>query len=174
MKCILQAIHDNESELSAFLRHRVSDAMVADDLLQEVKLRAVLQGQKFCNVKQPRAWLFRVTRNILVDHNRRRKGMLEVSTEISQPEHELEEIDLLSECVNRNLAKLTCADKEILEFCDLKNNTVKAYALNKAISLSAAKARLLRARQRLRDSIEVHCSVSFDENGKVCGHIKPK
>ena len=173
MKCITQVIRDHESELRAFLRKRVSNVIVAEDLLQEVILRLVQQGHKFCSISQPRAWLFRVTRNVLVDYNRQQKQTVELSSDIYQPEHDFDSITLLSECVSRNLARLPESDKDIVECCDLSNNTVKNYAQTQGISLPAAKARLLRARQRLRDAIEQHCHVQFDENGKVCGYTKP-
>ncbi|WP_158966600.1 sigma-70 family RNA polymerase sigma factor [Paraglaciecola sp. L3A3] len=173
MKCITQAIRDHESELRAFLRKRVSNVIVAEDLLQEVILRLVQQGHKFCSISQPRAWLFRVTRNVLVDYNRQQKQTVELSSDICQPEHDFDSITLLSECVSRNLARLPESDKDIVECCDLSNNTVKNYAQTQGISLPAAKARLLRVRQRLRDAIEQHCHVQFDENGKVCGYTKP-
>lgn len=173
MKCLLQAIRQNESELRAFLRQRVPDISVAEDLLQEVFLRAIAQGQAFCSVEQPRAWLYRVTRNVLTDHHRRSHPTSELTQDIEHLEDEPEAVDLLTECISRNLTRLNESDRDIIEFCDLKNMTVKAYAQSRDISLSAAKARILRARQRLRGSIVKHCNVRFDDSGNVCCYTKP-
>lgn len=173
LKCLLQAIRQNESELRAFLRQRVPDTSVAEDLLQEVFLRAVAQGQKFCSVEQPRAWLYRVTRNVLTDHHRRHHPTSELTQDIEHTEEEPEAVDLLSECIGRNLTRLSDADRDIVHACDLQNMTVKAYAQSRGISLPAAKARLLRARQRLRGSIVKHCNVRFDDSGNVCCYTKP-
>lgn len=173
MKCITQAISDYETELLAFLQNKVADYVIAEDLLQEVKLRAVQQGHNFCTVIQPRAWLYRVARNLVVDYYRKQKNTQELPTNLTPQQNEPETIDLLTECLSRNLSRLTHADKSILVHCDLNNNTVKSYAQTYEISLSAAKARLHRARERLRTSKEKHCQVKFDDAGSVCCYRVP-
>ena len=45
----------------------------ADDLLHDVFLKACQQGEAFCAVGQPRAWLFEVARNTFLDHCRRQR-----------------------------------------------------------------------------------------------------
>ncbi|WP_428239522.1 sigma-70 family RNA polymerase sigma factor [Gynuella sp.] len=173
MKCLLQAIRQNEAQLRAFLRHRLSADAVAEDLLQEVYLRAIAQGPKFCSVSQPRAWLFRVARNALIDYQRRHRETSELPEDITHLEEEPAPVDRLTECLSRNLARLNQTDRDIIEHCDLLNMTVKSYAEQRQLSLSAAKARLLRARQRLRTSLIRHCSVRFDETGQVCSFTVP-
>jgi RNA polymerase sigma-70 factor, ECF subfamily len=39
----------------------------AEDLLQNVFLKALRQGRRFCSVENGRAWLFQVARNALAD-----------------------------------------------------------------------------------------------------------
>ncbi len=56
--CILRAWNAHESELRNFLRHRAGDAHLADDLLQEVFVKAMQQGKQFCTLDNERAWLF--------------------------------------------------------------------------------------------------------------------
>lgn len=128
---------------------------------------------------QPRAWLYRVTRNVLIDYlrsNHPNKALpLELNTShLSAHQEEPAAIEQLSECLARNLERLTSADKDIVEHCDLRNETLKAYSQQQGMSLPAAKARLLRARKKLRNNIEQHCSVSFNNSGKVSDYIKPK
>ena len=65
--CINRAWRAHQAELRAFLIHRARNAEEGDDLLQEVFLKAMLQGQVFCQVDQPRAWLFQVARHLLID-----------------------------------------------------------------------------------------------------------
>ena len=66
-ECVLNAWRDHESELQRYLTRRVSDKHLADDLLQDVFVKALRQGQGFCTLDNPRAWLFQVARNTLVD-----------------------------------------------------------------------------------------------------------
>ncbi len=68
--CLLTAWAAHEAELHGFLRHRSGLVEEADDLLQEVFIRALRQDSQFCIIENPRAWLFQVARNILADRFR--------------------------------------------------------------------------------------------------------
>ncbi|MFM2067628.1 MAG: hypothetical protein RLZZ584_2537, partial [Pseudomonadota bacterium] len=68
--CISTAWQAHEAELRGYLRHRLSDGDAADDVLQDVFVKAMRQGQGFCSLDNPRAWLFQVARNALVDRAR--------------------------------------------------------------------------------------------------------
>lgn len=43
---------------------------MADDLLQDLFLKALRQGDRFCDLHNARAWLFEVARNLLADQIR--------------------------------------------------------------------------------------------------------
>ena len=57
--CVAQAWQVHESELRGYLRHRMVDRDAADDMLQDVFVKAMRQGQGFCDLDNPRAWLAR-------------------------------------------------------------------------------------------------------------------
>lgn len=69
--CLMQAWGAHQAELRGWLHQRLPDTATAQDLLQDVFLKALRQGQAFCGVANARAWLFEVTRNTLTDHLRR-------------------------------------------------------------------------------------------------------
>ena len=68
--CVTAAWRAHEGELHGFLRHRMADTAAADDVLQDVFLKAMRAGRGFCTLDDPRAWLFQVARNALVDRMR--------------------------------------------------------------------------------------------------------
>jgi RNA polymerase sigma-70 factor (ECF subfamily) len=68
------------------------------------------------------------------------------------------------------LGELAAEDAAIVRACDLEGLTVREFAERHGLSLSAAKSRLLRARQRLRDRLTRVCQISFEPDGKVCSH----
>ena len=45
-----------------------------------------------------------------------------------------------------------------------------AYAETRGLSLPATKARILRARQRLRDTLTSQCLINRDASGRICCH----
>jgi RNA polymerase sigma-70 factor (ECF subfamily) len=169
--CILRAWNAHENELRNFLRHRAGDAHLADDLLQEVFVKAMQQGKQFCTLDNERAWLYQVARNALIDHHRLGREVVELPVDIPQPEPAREPIHALSACVARVLSELTAEDRDIIEQCDLEGVKQKDYATTHGLSLTAVKSRLLRARERMRARMSTACQVRFDEQGRVEGHV---
>lgn len=172
--CVLRAWNAHESELRNYLRHRSRDPHQVEDLLQEVFVKAMQQGKQFCQLENSRAWLFRVARNALVDQFRLGREVAELPEGIPQPETSREPIQALSACVARVLSELAPEDRDIIEQCDLEGVKQKDYAAAQQISLPAVKSRLLRARQRMRDTLSTNCKVQFDEEGRVEGFVPRK
>ncbi len=169
--CILRAWNAHERELRNYLRRRAWDAHLADDLLQEVFVRAMQQGKDFCSLDNARAWLFQVARNALIDQHRTRREVIELPEDIPQPETSHEPIRALGACVLRVLSELTAEDRDIIEQCDLEGVKQKDYAAAHDLSLAAVKSRLLRAREKMRTRMSTACQVSFDERGRVTDHV---
>lgn len=171
--CILTAWHTHEQQLRVFLLAQIGNPDEADDALQELFLKLVRQDTDFCSVQNPRAWLFRVARNYLIDRQRTAKTFVELEpdTNLARASDTPSPISQLESCLLRNLDELCEHDKSVLKHCDLQGQTQHNYAQQHNLSLSAVKSRLLRARKRLRDKIITNCQVQFDEQGQVCCHI---
>lgn len=171
-ECVLRAWQAHEHELLAFLIGRARDRHAAEDLLQEVFLKSMRQGKGFCALENPRAWLFQVARNALIDAARTARPNVELPEDLPQEAAaERAPVDELDACVSHNLGELDAEDRHIIEACDLNTQTVRSYAEANELSLAAAKSRLLRARKRLRDSLVRNCQVRFDDVGQVCCHV---
>lgn len=174
--CVLRAWQAHERELLGFLILRTQDRFAAEDLLQEVFLKAMRQGQGFCSLDNPRAWLFQVARHALIDAARLAKSHVELSEALIESlpagpaDAERSPLDELDACIEHHLAALEAEQRQIIAACDLQGQTVKSYAHSNGLTLAAAKSRLLRARQRLRDRLVRHCEVRFDDAGQVCCH----
>lgn len=173
-KTARESCHDNawqqhRREILGFLEHRVGNASDADDLAQEVFLRALLLGKDFCRVDNPRAWLFHVARNLLIDRLRLTKDQVPLPDDLCEPSTPgLDAVDLLSHCLPRVLSELSAEDREAITLCDLQGTTQKDYAARLGLTLPGAKSRLQRARLRLRSQLAEACQVRFDAQGKVC------
>ena len=167
--CHNKAWQKHKAEIRSFLAHRCASAAEADDLLQEVFLKALLKGKEFCQLDNPRAWLFHVARNLLVDRLRLTKEQVPLPDDLSaESGTEFVPVDLLSHCLPRVLTELSPEDREAVLLCDMQGMTQKDFAKHLGISLPAAKSRVQRARQRLRAQLAEACQVSFDDEGNVC------
>ena len=171
MNCLNDAWTHHAAELRAWLVRRLPSAQDADDLLQDVFLKALRQGQQFCRVQQPRAWLFEVTRNALADRLRLRREMVELPDDLPDNRPQTDTVDLLSACLPRVLSELGEPDREAIVLCDLQGMAQADYARRAGLSLSAAKSRLQRARQRLRERMATACQVRYDDSGRVVDFV---
>jgi len=167
--CLNRAWREHGAEIRRFLLHRTGDEADADDLLQELFIRALRHGSAFCQLDAPRAWLFHVARNLLIDRLRLSKVQVPLPDDLSaDPEPEMRPVDELSQCIPRVLSELSREDREAIVLCDLQGMTQQAYAQQSGLTLAAAKSRVQRARARLQARMITACQVSFDGTGAVC------
>jgi RNA polymerase sigma-70 factor (ECF subfamily) len=168
--CLLGAWSATEGELRAYLRHRTPRHEDADDVLQEVFIKALRQGSNFCQVSNPRAWLFQVARNALADRLRVAHEHIALPDDLASPSIESPPaVDGLTQCLPRVLAELSDQDRLAITLCDIEGWSQQALAERLGISLSGAKSRVQRARKRLKAKMELGCRVLYDESGRVAG-----
>lgn len=167
--CLMTAWFATETELRGYLCHRTGRVEDSEDLLQEVFIKALRQGERFCRVDNPRAWLFQVARNTLADRLRVSHAQVPLPDDLAAPMDEPTlAVDDLSQCLPRVLSELSEADRLAITLCDIEGRTQQDLADRLGISLPGAKSRIQRARQRLRSRMEAACKVRFDEQGEIC------
>jgi len=171
MNCIITAWGKHEAELRGFLTRQTGNPTRAEDILQETFLRAITEGANFCSLENPRAWLFRVARNQLIDQSRSysfKNQSAELAEDLPDEINEIPAVKTLDVCLPRALAKLEKEDREVIERCDLEGQLQAQFAKDKGLSLAGAKSRIQRARKRLKVELVDLCKVNFDESGNVC------
>lgn len=167
--CLLHAWSIHAPELKRYLDHRLGDGDEAADLLQESFIKALRLGQGFCAIQNPRAWLFQVTRNALIDRRRTQREHLPVPEDLPAPSARVQSpVEALAQCLPRVLTELSATDRLALTLCDIEGQPQQALAERLGISLPGAKSRLQRARRRLHRRLVEACQVRFDEQGRVC------
>ena len=169
--CLTSAWRAHEPELRGWLRHRLRNPAEADDLLQDLFLKALRQGERFCLVQNARAWLFEVARNTLADHLRVARTTVELPEDLAAPAEQTDTVDTLTACLPRVLSELSAEDREAITLCDLQGMAQADYARQKNLSLSAAKSRIQRARLRLKQRMTEGCQVQIDAGGRVSDFV---
>lgn len=166
--CLEKAWKSHVGELKGYLLHRLNHGDV-EELLQDVFVKALKQSERFYKIENPRAWLFLVAKNALTDHLRKTHDHFELDEDIPAPESEPKiAVDDLTQCLPRVLSELSEVDRLAISLCDIEGKSQQELAERLGISLSGAKSRIQRARQRLRAAMEQRCQVRFDEDGAVC------
>ncbi len=166
--CLLQAWHGHERELRGWLIHQLHSEHTAEDLLQDVFIKALRQGERFCGIENARAWLFEVTRNTFADHLRRKRETMPLPEDLVAETPLPPAVDSLATCLPRVLTELSPMDRDAITCCDLEGMNQEDYARKIGLSLPAAKSRVQRARKRLKTQLATRCQVRFDEAGRVC------
>lgn len=171
MNCLTNAWAAHSRELRGWLRQRVSSPAEADDLLQDLFIKALRQGDRFCDLHNARAWLFEVARNTLTDHLRVHRDTVELPDDLAQNVDDVDTVDVLTACLPRVLSELSAQDRDAITACDLQGMSQADFAAAHGLSLSAAKSRLQRARVRLKAQMSVACQVRLDDTGRVTDFV---
>ncbi len=171
----MQLVWDQYSRrLLAFIRGRVWDDAEAEDILQQVFIRV---HRHLCcrpDWNKPEGWFYQIARNLIIDHYRRRREMVEIPeslpTEPDWPEEDLEAALALSltEMVN----ELPEPYRQALVLTEYQGLSQKQLAESQGISLSGAKSRVQRAREKLRDMLLRCCHFEFDRRGRIVDYYK--
>lgn len=153
-----EAYRKHQPELSAFVRDRIPTDEAAD-LLQEV-WASYLTAQETSPILQPRAWLYRVTRNRITDFYRRRSGApafqdltddFELTDSDSYPEGDP---DALWAEVEDALELLPDNQREVFVRNELDGETLREIATDLGLPLKTVISRKGYARARLRSLLQ--------------------
>ena len=169
--CVVDAWHSYEAEIRGYLTRHVPDARTAEDILQDTFVKAIKEGAGFCQLENPRAWLFRVARNNLTDFYRRDKPFVELDEGLAEDIVEIPAVETLSACLPRALRELSESDRNAVTLCDLQGVNQADYARVTGLSIPGAKSRIQRARKRLKQKLNDNCQVRFDDCGHVCCYV---
>ena len=161
---------DLHAAVRTFVGRRVRDAHAADDIAQDVMLK--LQSQLATSAPAEDkldAWVFRVARNAVIDHYRARResepvdaaDVAAANDDAPTPAAEL------SQCVRQIIARLPSEYAEALTLTDLEGLSQQQLADRIGLSLSAAKSRVQRGREKLGAMILDCCQVERNRAGAV-------
>jgi RNA polymerase sigma-70 factor (ECF subfamily) len=142
-----------------YVRARVSDPILAEDILQDSFLKAVQGAPKLRDHDRLVPWFYRILRNAIIDAYRRqgveRKYIKEIS-ENETPAVEMEDKAALCECFYDLLPTLKPEYSELIR-SELEEENPESVAHRLGISLSNLKVRRHRARQALGRRLEETC-----------------
>lgn len=152
-------------QLRGFVRRRVASDADADDVTQDVLTRLVQHGPPADG--SVHAWLYAVARNVIIDRSRTRRDPVKLDVvELPEPPQPADGAEReLARCLRPMMASLSADDREVLERVDLNGDSQADLARELGLSMSGAKSRVQRARQRLRAALEGCCAIAHDARG---------
>jgi RNA polymerase sigma-70 factor (ECF subfamily) len=165
---VLQQLLAHESDFRVFVRRRLSDGAMAEDVLQESLMRAVERQHTLQQRENVVGWFYHILRNAIVDVYRSRateskKTGTFLQELIAAGEDKTPALDELRPtvcaCLQRLLPNIRPAYAELLQRVDLKGQSVAAVAQELQVTPNNLTVRLHRARQALRTSLEKSCGL---------------
>jgi RNA polymerase sigma-70 factor, ECF subfamily len=162
--------HEFAEKLRGFIRSRVGDDATADDILQDVFVKIAGRLSSLDNPARLQSWIFLIARNAVIDHYRTRRKTVEVPETLpdeSESAGDDPEMEPLKAAFRRMIDALPEPYREAITLTELEGLTQKEFAARLGISLSGAKSRVQRGRERLRQSLLDCCRFEFDRRGRM-------
>jgi RNA polymerase sigma-70 factor (ECF subfamily) len=162
------------ARLRAFVQSRVSDPATTEDILQEVFIR--VHRHLCCQPgwNKPDSWFYQIARNLIIDHYRRRRELVELS-DSTPADSDLPEDDPEAELalsLKAMIDELPEPYRQALILTEYQGLSQKQLAESQGISLSGAKSRVQRARDRLRDLLLQCCHFEIDRRGGIIDYYE--
>lgn len=157
-------------EFLAFVERRVHDRALAEELVQDALVKSL---DKVSEIRESAVgWFYRVLRNAIVDHARRRAAhdrKVEAIAAAAEPEATDAELHgVVCACVARLARTLKPEYAEALQRIDVDGVAVKDYAAQAGISASNAGVRVFRARDALRKQVVRACGTCAEHGCVDC------
>lgn len=158
--------------LRRYLQRRVCDPTQADDLVQDVFVKALASQQRGQRIGNLTGWLYAAARHALADHYRAR-GETEVHWDDELTEAvaaadahggdgttlEVREHQALAQCLRPMIEQLPPRYRDTLLGAEIEGRTLRAMAQDEGVSTSALKSRAARGRAMLKARVLTCCEV---------------
>lgn len=149
----------HQADLRRFVRRRVSDPHDADDIVQDVFVRAQESLHQLESDERAAAWLSRIAANRIVDHYRARRPSEELPDDLAAEEPEEDPVAALAPCLTDLIERLPETYRDAVQLSEIDGIPQRLVAQKMELSLSGAKSRVQRGRALLRQLVEKCCRV---------------
>jgi RNA polymerase sigma-70 factor (ECF subfamily) len=155
--------------LRSFIRRRVKDDHVADDLLQDVFVRIHNNLASVTDEDRLSAWLFRIARNVVTDHYRRQSDITlnQGAPQTDQDTGDENFNEQVGEWLSNLVTHLPDDYREAVTMSELDGVRQTEIAERIGLSASGTKSRVQRGRKLLKEMLLQCCHFEFDRRGNV-------
>jgi RNA polymerase sigma-70 factor (ECF subfamily) len=155
--------------LKGFVAKRVSNHAAVDDIVQNVFIKIAAHISEVKDSQKIHTWIYQITRNTIIDFYRKERPTVEIPLDL-QIMDEYDEQDLskeLSSCLRSMIEQLPDKYREAIELTELQGLSQKQLSEQLGISLSGAKSRVQRGREKLKKLLTACCHIEADRYGNI-------
>ena len=167
---IEERLLDARDQFLGYIRKRIDDSELAEDILQDSLLRAIRAAPELRDEERLIPWFYRVLQNAIVDAYRRRGVERErvVVADVPEIAAEPEDDTELCRCFEPLIPGLKSEYADLIEAVELGGESPDAAAGRLGITSNNLKVRRHRARQALRRKLEETCRTCADHGCLDC------
>lgn len=145
-----------------FILRRVKDEETTRDILQSSFVKIHEKKQQLKDAAKLKGWVFQLVRNETVDHFNRRKN---IQLDAGDTEH----LPIGFCCFDRFIEELPPLYRAPIELVYLEGKSQQEAAEVLAIGLTAAKGRIRRAKEMLKEKFVSCCKFTINEKSLLVG-----
>ncbi|TCI84537.1 sigma factor-like helix-turn-helix DNA-binding protein [Tenacibaculum sp. M341] len=160
----------HKDHLQNFIKTKIDDAYIVDDILQEVSIKLLHSFHKKTIIKNYKTWLFQVTRNTIADYYRKLKKETDLSISTTDTRPASCVCDLSGFIIQTYLPEKYAT---ALYLSDIEKKPQQEIADILNLSLTATKSRIQRARVQLKELVNECVQISYNNKGQITDfHLK--
>lgn len=165
LEALYLQLHDR---LCRYICARMPGDAEAEDILQDVFLRIHANLDSVRDLSHLEGWIYQVARNSITDYYRRQRRLVEL-TDLPVEDERLEETaeKEMVPYIRGLVQSLPPEYREALLLTEYEGLTQVELAARLGISISGAKSRVQRARQKVKDMLLTCCHYEFDRRGAI-------
>lgn len=167
----VERITAQHAKFLSFLSPRVEDMATAEDILQSAYLKAVEHGSEIRDGESTVAWFYRILRNAVTDHYRRRAARTsahEAFAAEAPVSYEAEVAQTVCASIGDVIHDLKSEYRTAIEQVDLGGMTVAGLARSQQTSANNASVRLHRARKAVAKKLTTVCGACAEHKCLDC------
>ena len=156
-----------KAQLQAYIFSKVTDPTAAEDILQDVYIKASTHWHQLKKQASAKSWLYRIAHNQVIDFYRQSQVYDELPDTLAMPtpDNKQQLYRMLSHCLNPMLSELPQKYAVPLVLADLDGLPQREIAEQLNLTLSGAKSRVQRGRQLFRQLMQARCDFDWDQHG---------
>jgi RNA polymerase sigma-70 factor, ECF subfamily len=166
LETLWNQFHDR---LYRFISSRISNEQDTEDIIQEVFLRIHVHLETVRDMDKLESWIYQIARNSIIDYYRSQRKLVDLEpnlpVEDEYPEEDLAES--LAPSIREVVQALPEPYRQALLLTEYQGLSQQEMAETLGISLSGAKSRVQRARQKVKDILLACCHFEFDLRGTL-------
>lgn len=171
----LAVITGKYREFQAFLERKTGDSALAQEILQDAFLRSLDKVSEVRSEESAVAWFYRVLRNAIVDHARKRasehRRLAALAEELALEDGQWSASETgraACQCVKELAESLKPEYAEAVRRVDIEGASLSEFAATVGITPNNAAVRAFRAREALRKRVQECCGACAEGGCADC------